>query len=96
MPPITIYTTRLCSYCFRAKRLLKGKGVTYDEIDVSGNAELRNEMRSRAGGRNTVPQIWIGDAHIGGCDELFSLEKNGTLDALLREETKEHEDAPAK
>lgn len=83
MPPVTIYTTSLCPYCHMAKALLGAKGVAFDEIDVTGRCELRAEMRAKAGGRNTVPQIWIGGAHVGGCDDLRTLERSGELDQLL-------------
>lgn len=83
MPPETvIYTTRFCPYCVRAKRLLDGKGVDYREIHVDFKPELRREMVQKSG-RHTVPQIWIGDRHIGGCDELMALERGGRLDDLL-------------
>ena len=83
MPSITIYTTELCPYCSMAKRLLTQKGVQFKEIDVGGNSALREEMRMKAGGRHTVPQIWIGDRHIGGCDDLYDLDGQGGLDPLL-------------
>jgi glutaredoxin 3 len=83
MSSVTIYTTGLCPYCSRAKELLKSKGVRYREIDVGANAQLRQEMTQRAGGRRTVPQIFIGDTHIGGCDELIGLNRAGQLDSLL-------------
>lgn len=83
MAKVTIYTTMFCPYCHMAKDLLKKKGVTYDEIDVDTKPGLRAEMREKAGGRNTVPQIWIGDHHVGGCDELYALERAGKLDPLL-------------
>jgi glutaredoxin 3 len=83
MPKVTIYTTPFCPYCLMAKRLLQGKGVAFEEIGVSGRPELREEMRIKAGGRYTVPQIWIGDTHVGGCDELYDLDSEGGLDALL-------------
>lgn len=82
MQPVTIYTTMLCPYCHRAKRLLKSKGVAYDEINVSRQAD-RAKMRDRAGGRHTVPQIFIGETHVGGCDELYELERKGRLDPML-------------
>jgi glutaredoxin 3 len=66
-----------------AKDLLKRKGATFEEIDLTGRNDLRADLRARAGGRQTVPQIWIGDTHIGGCDDLFDLERSGKLDALL-------------
>jgi glutaredoxin 3 len=83
MPRITIYTTSLCPYCFRAKRLLDQKAAVYQEIDVGENSALRDEMRSKAGGRTSVPQIFIGDLHVGGCDDLMALDRAGKLDALL-------------
>lgn len=83
MSPVTIYTTTLCPYCEMAKQLLERKNVPFSEIDVTGRSDLREEMRRKAGGRNTVPQIWIGKQHVGGCDDLFALEHQGSLDALL-------------
>ncbi len=83
MSSVTVYTAMLCPYCMMAKRLLDQKGVAYQEIDVTGRAELRTAMRERAGGRNTVPQIFIGDMHVGGCDDLHALERSGALDRLL-------------
>jgi glutaredoxin 3 len=82
MSQVTIYTTFFCPFCHRAKALLKKKNVAFTEIDVSDRA-ARQEMRDRAGGRNTVPQIFIGERHIGGCDELHALEARGGLDPLL-------------
>jgi len=84
MRKITIYSTSLCPYCFMAKRLLGKKGVEFEEIDVGGNPKLRQAMQQRAGGQHTVPQIFIGDQHVGGCDELHDLERSGKLDPLLR------------
>lgn len=83
MASITIYTTGLCPYCNMAKRLLEQKGARFDEIDVSGRPELRAEMTRKAGGRSTVPQIWIGEIHVGGCDDLYELDHDGRLDAML-------------
>jgi glutaredoxin 3 len=83
MPTVRIYTTSLCPYCHMAKELLRAKSVTYEEVDVTGKSALRAEMRAKAGGRNTVPQIWIGDHHVGGCDDLLCLERAGKLDPLL-------------
>ena len=83
MSPVTIYTTTLCPYCQMAKQLLERKHVLFSEIDVTGKAGLRDEMRRKAGGRNSVPQIWVGDKHIGGCDDLYALDHQGKLDALL-------------
>lgn len=79
---VTIYTTRWCPFCIRAKALLNAKDVTYKEIPVDGDRALRQEMTARAG-RTSVPQIWIGEFHVGGCDELHALERQGRLDALL-------------
>jgi glutaredoxin 3 len=83
MAKVTIYTTQLCPYCHVAKALLRRKGAAYEEIDVSRQAELREAMVAKAGGRRTVPQIWIGSTHVGGCDDLQALEKSGKLDGLL-------------
>lgn len=83
MPKVVIYTTAWCPYCIRAKNLLEHKGVDYEEIPVDGKPALRSEMAAKAG-RTSVPQIWIGDAHVGGCDELHALERTGRLDALLQ------------
>lgn len=82
---VTIYTTPFCPYCLAAKDLLKRKGVAFDEIGVQGNPDLRTQMREKAGGRSTVPQIFLGARHIGGCDELYGLDAAGDLDALLQE-----------
>lgn len=83
MANVTIYTTPICPYCQMAKQLLERKGANYQEIDVLRQPALRAEMRNKAGGRNTVPQIWIGEHHVGGCDDLYELEARGELDALL-------------
>ena len=84
MPHITIYTTPICPYCVRAKDLLKKKGVsTWEEIDVSKDPEIREAMITRAAGRRTVPQIFIGDTHVGGFDDMHALDKEGKLDNLL-------------
>lgn len=83
MQTVEIYTTPFCGYCHMAKRLLSNKGVVYVETDVSADPELRLKMMERAGGRRTVPQIFIGNSHIGGCDELYALERAGKLDPLL-------------
>lgn len=82
-PKITIYTTRYCPYCHAAKALLNKKGVAFDEIDVSDPA-LRQKMTARANGRRTVPQIFIGERHVGGCDDLHDLDEQGRLDPLLQ------------
>ena len=83
MAKVEIYTSIMCPYCSRAVRLLQSKNVTFEQIDVSISTELRQAMRSRAGGRTSVPQIFICDEHIGGCDDLFALDSAGHLDALL-------------
>lgn len=79
---VTIYTTRFCPFCVRAKQLLNYKNVAFDEIAVDGQPQLRQEMARKAG-RTSVPQIWIGSTHVGGCDELYALERAGKLDSLL-------------
>jgi glutaredoxin 3 len=84
MKPVTIYTTRTCGYCRRAKALLAQKGVAFEEVDVTYDDRLREEMTAKAGGRTTVPQIWIGELHVGGCDDLYDLHYADRLDALLR------------
>ena len=84
MPPVEIYTTPYCPYCIAAKELLGKKGVAFKEIDVSGNRDLRNQMTKRANGGYTVPQIFIGGTHVGGCDDLYALEEEGKLDPLLK------------
>ncbi len=83
MPPVTIYTTPSCPFCRRAKILLTRKGVAYEEIDAT-EPETRKAMIERSGGRYTVPQIFIGARHIGGCDELHALDAKGELDPLLQ------------
>lgn len=79
---VTMYSTPWCPFCVRARSLLKQKGVSFEDIDVSRDPGRKREMMERSGQR-TVPQIWIGEQHIGGCDELFVLESQGSLDALL-------------
>jgi glutaredoxin 3 len=86
MPAIEIYTTRYCPYYNAAKALLKRKGATYSEIDVSRDWERRNEIVQRANGRMTVPQIFIGPVYVGGSDELHALERAGKLDPLLADD----------
>ncbi|MBA4173248.1 MAG: glutaredoxin 3 [Hyphomicrobium sp.] len=83
MPKITIYTSTLCPYCHLAKELLRKKGVNYDEIDVTGRPDVRRQMTTLAGGRVTVPQIFIGELHVGGCDDIHALDRAGRLDPLL-------------
>jgi glutaredoxin 3 len=81
--PIRIYTTPTCPYCGRAKRLLQKKNIPYEEIDVGDDDDARMQMMQRTG-RRSVPQIFIGDTHVGGSDELYALEQRGELDALLQ------------
>lgn len=83
MVDVTIYTRALCGYCAAAKRLLDKKGVSYKENDASFSPELRQEMIARSKGRATFPQIFVGDVHVGGCDDLHALEAGGRLDGLL-------------
>ena len=83
MKTVRIYTSPLCGYCRAAKRLLAGKGVPFSEIDVQGDPEARRAMTMRAGGRPTVPQVFVGDRHVGGYDDLSALERVGRLDPLL-------------
>ncbi|HMM63063.1 MAG: glutaredoxin 3 [Mesorhizobium sp.] len=83
MVDITIYTRMMCGYCAAAKRLLDRKGVAYTERDASFSPELRQEMISRANGRSTFPQIFVGNVHVGGSDDLHALEAEGRLDGLL-------------
>lgn len=79
---VKIYTTRFCPYCVQAKRLLGSKGVDYLEVPVDGDTELRQEMMALSG-RRTVPQIWIGDRHVGGFDDLWAMDRAGQLDKAL-------------
>jgi glutaredoxin 3 len=83
VPSVEIYTKTFCPYCWRAKMLLESKGVAYTEIGIDFGGPLRATMIERAGGRSTVPQIFIGDHHVGGCDDLMALERQGKLDALI-------------
>lgn len=83
MAKVEIYTGMMCGFCSAAKRLLKKKGVEFEETDVTFNSSKKQEMLSRASGGHTVPQIFIDDVHIGGCDDLYALESSGTLDAKL-------------
>jgi glutaredoxin 3 len=83
MPQVTIYTTPICPYCVRAKQLFKHKGVAYEEVDVAFDSQRRAEMIERAHGQRSVPQIFIGDTHVGGCDDLYELEHEGKLAPLL-------------
>lgn len=83
MPSVEIYTWRTCPFCVRAKQLLDRKGVAYTEHSVDGDEPARDAMAARGNGRRSVPQIFIADQHIGGCDELHALDRAGKLDALL-------------
>lgn len=82
MKPVIVYSSDYCPYCMRAKSLLQSKGVVFEEIKVDGKPQLRAEMSQKAG-RTSVPQIWVGSTHVGGCDDLYALERAGKLDALL-------------
>ena len=83
MANVVMYSSGMCPYCYRAKALLQQKGVAFREISVDMNPQARREMREKAGGVNTVPQIWVGDTHVGGCDDLYALDARGGLDPLL-------------
>ncbi len=83
MKPVEIYTSPLCGFCHAAKRLLNQKGVEFTEIDVFRDPTRKPEMIERANGGRTVPQIFIGETHVGGCDDLYALEREGKLDPLL-------------
>ena len=84
MAEIVIYSTQVCPYCVKAKQLLSAKGATYQEIDIRRDPALVEEVQTRSGGRKTVPQIFIGDLHVGGCDDLYALNAAGKLDGLLK------------
>lgn len=83
MKNVEIYTSPLCGFCHAAKRLLNQKGIEFSEVDVWANPGRKPEMIERANGSRTVPQIFVGELHVGGCDDLYDLERNGKLDALL-------------
>ncbi len=85
MKPVEIYTSPMCGFCHAAKRLLTHKGVQFSEVDIWAEPGRKAEMMQRAGGRHTVPQIFVGKTHVGGCDELYGLERTGKLDPLLKE-----------
>ena len=85
MKPVEIYTSPLCGFCHAAKRLLSQKGVEFTEIDIWAAPDRKPEMIQRAEGGRTVPQIFVGDVHVGGCDDLYALERAGKLDLLLAE-----------
>lgn len=84
MQAVTIYSSMMCPYCHRAKALLKSKGVNYREIDVTFKPAARRDLIQKTGGQTSVPQIWVGEVHVGGCDELHALEQSGKLDPLLK------------
>jgi glutaredoxin 3 len=86
MKPVEIYSSPICGYCHAAKRLLNQKGVEYSEIDVIAHPDRKPEMIERANGRRTVPQIFIGGTHVGGCDDLYELEQAGKLDPMLADQ----------
>jgi glutaredoxin 3 len=83
MPPVTIYTKTWCPYCLAAKELLDQKGVAFTEIEITREPGRRQEMLQKSGGRSTVPQVFIGERHVGGCDDLYALDSRGELDRLL-------------
>ena len=83
MQSVEIYTSPLCGFCHAAKRLLTQKGVSFAEVDLSRQPNRRAEMLAKSGGKHTVPQIFVGTTHVGGCDELYALERSGKLDPLL-------------
>ena len=83
MAHVEIYATMFCPFCYQAKHLLDSKGVEYEEVDITMNPIGRRKMMERAGGRHSVPQIFIDGQHVGGCDELYALEAEGKLEALL-------------
>ncbi|HIE07450.1 MAG TPA: glutaredoxin 3 [Desulfarculaceae bacterium] len=85
MAEVTIYSTKVCPYCVKAKQLLSAKGAAFEEIDISQDPALVEEAQTRSGGRKTVPQIFINNKHIGGCDDLFALDAVGQLDELLKD-----------
>ena len=89
MARVEIYTTMLCPYCWRAKKLLEERGAAFQEVDVMCDGSLRNEMRQRAGGRTSVPQIFINGQHVGGCDDLYALDRAGKLKPLLEQPASE-------
>ena len=84
-PPVILYTTSWCPYCARARRVLAQKGVAFTEIDLDEHPQARTQMIERSGGRRTVPQIFVGETHVGGSDDLVALEASGGLDRLLAE-----------
>ncbi len=85
MSDVVVYTSTVCPYCIRAKKQLDAKGVAYKELNIDENPDYIDEAVRKSGGRTTVPQIFIGDVHVGGCDELFALDREKKLDPLLKE-----------
>ena len=85
MKKIELYSTQTCGFCRAAKSLLDDKGISYKEIDISSDPELRGKMETKANGRRTVPQVFINDVHLGGFSDLYALQQSGTLDKLLRD-----------
>ncbi|CAM4515993.1 glutaredoxin 3 [Corallococcus exiguus] len=83
MKPVKIYTTTYCGFCVRAKDLLKRKGVAYEEVDVTGDDDARTKLVEMSGGQRTVPQIFIGDTHVGGYSDMAALDREGKLDPML-------------
>ena len=83
MKPVEMYTSPLCGFCHAAKRLLTSKGVSFSEVNILAQPDRKSEMIKRANGGRTVPQIFIGDVHVGGCDDLYALDRAGKLDSLL-------------
>ena len=83
MPKVLIYTTGLCPFCWTAKRLFAEKSVDYQEVDILETPQAKAEMIAKSGGRTSVPQIFVGDMHVGGSDDLYALEEQGRLDSLL-------------
>jgi glutaredoxin 3 len=84
MLQVVIYTKNYCHFCQRAKQLLDSRNIAYEEIDITENDEMREKMVIKAGGKKTVPQIFIDGVHIGGCDDLYALEQEGMLDKMLK------------
>jgi len=84
MTQATLYSKDYCPYCVKAKGLLKRRNISFTEIDISQDEKLQQEMIAKSGGRKTVPQIFIGETHVGGCDDLFALDASGKLDALIK------------
>jgi glutaredoxin 3 len=83
MPPVVIYTKPMCPYCARALSLLSKKGVDYQEIEAAWDPDKKKEMLSKSNGKSTYPQIFLGETHVGGCDDLMALDRKGELDTLL-------------